>query len=44
MYGWAFILWKMLKYGTAKVRLGCSIVQKGEIRYGFGFNRFEMQK
>ena len=32
-YGWIFILLEMLKKGTAKARLGSSIVQKAKIRY-----------
>ena len=35
-YGWRFILLEMLKKGTAKARLGSSIVQKAKIRYAWG--------
>ena len=35
-YGWSFILLEMLKKGTAKARLGSSIVQKAKIRYAWG--------
>ena len=31
---------KMLKKGTAKVRLGFYIVDNAKTRYGFGFNLF----
>ena len=36
MYGLDLILLKMLKEGTAKVRLESSIVQKPKIRYVYG--------
>ena len=35
-YGWSFILLEMLKKGTAKARMGSSIVQKAERRYTWG--------
>ena len=35
-YGWSFILLEMLKKGTAKARLGSSIVQKAKICYAWG--------
>ena len=35
-YGWSFILLEMLKKGTAKARLGSSIVQKANIRCAWG--------
>ena len=34
----------MLKQGTAKVRLGSSIVQKAKISYGWGFKYLKMLK
>ena len=39
-----FLLLKMLKQGTAKVRLGSYIDQKAKIRYGGRFNLFKMLK
>ena len=38
------ILLKMLKLGTAKVRLVSCIIQKAKIRYTLDFNLFKMLK
>ena len=38
------ILREMLKYDTAKVRLGSSIIQKPKIRYSWDLNLFKMLK
>ena len=35
-YGWRRILLEMLKKGTAKARLGSSVVQKAKISYAWG--------
>ena len=36
-YGWGFNLFKILKEGTAKVRLGSYLGQEEKNRYNWGF-------
>ena len=44
MDGLGFILLKMLKEGTVKVRLGSYIVPQAKTRYGWGFILLKMLK